>query len=569
MNMDSMLPRVPVAGKGTLFRGEKDASSVAGDVDGRTSPGGFAALLGDLKEASPPSSEDDSAVPEPRRAETTDTAASADRNALWQQVAPLLTPPPLDAVPVKLGPSSGEAADGTGDAADDPTATGQGDGSGGAGVDLLQGEGVAVVSPRVWRFDPSGNQAGSPVAAEPLGNATSAFGAPLDPASGIDDGRVGVGAQFEGEQMSFRDAPTGMNDDAPPAASAPLRSLVSAPSWGAGESDGFVSLLSPAGVETQERTARSVQIRPPEAPEPLIGLDLTASGADLLSTPPASALPAGLAAVEGGGKSVEPTMAPATSRVALVQPEGRRLDGAAEQRRAFFAARVGVAPVATDLSVEVPVSDSVNVEGELVANYNKAVGTHVANRGADVMRAIPIPATATFLTPEDSLVQQGEAARGDVLPEAAPEAVAAGRAVQKVLESMAGSEQRVASSVVLRFKIGADDLAVRIGMIAGHPTAEFHTQSAQVREAVLREWQASIPVDSPLRVREPVFVSGFSADSREGQPRQQDGRSSGRPQREEFAALPFGVSSRAARDQPSRVRAETGTPASGILSVFA
>jgi hypothetical protein len=195
------------------------------------------------------------------------------------------------------------------------------------------------------------------------------------------------------------------------------------------------------------------------------------------------------------------------------------------------------------------------------------IGTRVAIQLADVTHASTVERLEAFLSPSESVAHGGAA-----LPEAAPEPSSAGRAVRaavKAIEALAGSEQRAGSSVVLRFKIGSDDLAVRIAMVDGQPTAEFQSQSAEVREAVLRQWQASVPTDSPLRAREPVFTAGFFSDAREGQSRNQDGRSAGRARREDLEALSLSMPRQGEQEMPVRARSDAGAPASGLLSVFA
>lgn len=575
--MDSTIPRVPTSGLATgVTRAEQGSLLGVGEPEGGTSPSLFASLLGGVDEACGSSSEGEPAEPPAGPADSVDTTAKADRNVLWQQMFPLFVQLPPAEAPAKLGLGGGEAETAAPDTAAELAAEGENGGSGAAGSDFAQGDFVPRPSTRAWRLDPSGSEPFLPLATDPLDHAAAETGVlPGLPPALVDEPERGS-AQTLAERVPMRGASPSLNDLALPRESAPLFSPPPTPPWRAGERDSPLPLPRGAAGESRDEAADGFQFRQNLGVEtaalPLIRMDAT----ELEEKPALEAEDARLrmafAAVDGDVKAARTIQAATSARAPLVQSEVPRLDGGSEQRRAFFAARAGASQVALDRPIEPAVSNSLNPELEGVANDQSPVGTRVAKLVPDVTRATPVHWAATFLSPGESLVQPGSPARGDVFPEAAAEAASAGRAVQaatKVIESMAGSEQRVASSVVLRFKIGSDDLAVRIGMIDGQPTAEFHTRSAEVRAAVLREWQASIPADSPLRVREPVFAAGFSADAREGQPRQQEGRSSGRPQREESGALPLAASPRASREQSGRVRAETVTPSSGILSVFA
>lgn len=147
---------------------------------------------------------------------------------------------------------------------------------------------------------------------------------------------------------------------------------------------------------------------------------------------------------------------------------------------------------------------------------------------------------------------------------------AAGRAVAaatSLIETYSLSGHGTSSRVVLRFKLGSEDLAVRIGLINGQPTAEFQTRSAEVRDAVMREWHASVPADSPLRAQAPVFTSNFTAVSRDGKSGQQGGRSHDHLLREDdgYRSIPQREADEPSILAPSPVH----SPSSSALSTFA
>jgi hypothetical protein len=144
-----------------------------------------------------------------------------------------------------------------------------------------------------------------------------------------------------------------------------------------------------------------------------------------------------------------------------------------------------------------------------------------------------------------------------------------GRAVAAaaaLVEAYAAVDLPAAPRVVLRFKLGTEDLAVRIRVVEGEAKAEFQTGSADVRDAILREWHATLPVDSPLRREAPSFTTDFSGQDRGGQSGDQAARFSrwpdlGRPR------LPLAD---AATDEPAPTTAALRlTPLSRALSAFA
>jgi hypothetical protein len=144
-----------------------------------------------------------------------------------------------------------------------------------------------------------------------------------------------------------------------------------------------------------------------------------------------------------------------------------------------------------------------------------------------------------------------------------------GRAVAAaaaLVEAYAAADFPAAARVVLRFKLGTEDLAVRIRVVEGQTKAEFQTGSADVRDAILREWHATLPVDSPLRREAPSFTTDFSGQDRGGQSGHQAARFSRWPDSER-PRLPLVD---AATDEPAPTTAALRlTPLSRALSAFA
>lgn len=151
----------------------------------------------------------------------------------------------------------------------------------------------------------------------------------------------------------------------------------------------------------------------------------------------------------------------------------------------------------------------------------------------------PAPTTLTALQPawgavaREAVAEAGESATEN----AARRAVAA---VTAVMDANAESRLKSAPSVSLRFKVGHEDLAVRIEMRGGQVRTEFRTDSAELQAAVAQEWRAlAASPESLLRNQEPVFVgSNNSSSSGQGgsslaQQQQQQGQSSAQSQARE------------------------------------
>lgn len=81
-------------------------------------------------------------------------------------------------------------------------------------------------------------------------------------------------------------------------------------------------------------------------------------------------------------------------------------------------------------------------------------------------------------------------------------------AVESVVDAQIAARLQPAPGVSLRFRVGQEDLAVRIELRGGEVHTEFRTDSAELRHAVTTEWRAmSARADAPVRLVDPVFAS--------------------------------------------------------------
>ncbi|MBI2511233.1 MAG: hypothetical protein HYV96_04600 [Opitutae bacterium] len=87
-------------------------------------------------------------------------------------------------------------------------------------------------------------------------------------------------------------------------------------------------------------------------------------------------------------------------------------------------------------------------------------------------------------------------------------------AVTSVVDAQAASKLQPVPSVQLKFKFGAEDLAVRVALRDGVVTTEFRTDSAELRAAIQNEWRAvTAQPESALRYLEPVVAPASPAQS--------------------------------------------------------
>lgn len=200
-----------------------------------------------------------------------------------------------------------------------------------------------------------------------------------------------------------------------------------------------------------------------------------------------------------------------------------------------------------------------------------------------------------FFTPHDTLstvhpavpalvstVAAAPQAAGAPAPEPMPQLVAvsmAHRAVEtvtNVVEAQAASKLQPVPSVQLKFKIGHEDLAVRVALRDGVVHTEFRTDSPELRAALQQEWKAvTAQPESALRYLEPVVSAASSSQSGTnsfGQPQQQSpGQSAAQQQQQQqqhqqarAAAEFFGSVARSTPFQP-REGGAASTVAAALL----
>ena len=80
--------------------------------------------------------------------------------------------------------------------------------------------------------------------------------------------------------------------------------------------------------------------------------------------------------------------------------------------------------------------------------------------------------------------------------------------VLAVVDAQANQAAGARSSVNLQFKVGGEDLAVRVELRGTEVHAQFRTESPELRAAIAQEWSAitSGPAEHNLRMLDPVFV---------------------------------------------------------------
>lgn len=86
--------------------------------------------------------------------------------------------------------------------------------------------------------------------------------------------------------------------------------------------------------------------------------------------------------------------------------------------------------------------------------------------------------------------------------------------VTSVVDAQAASKLQPVPSVQLKFKFGAEDLAVRVALRDGVVTTEFRTDSPELRAAIQNEWKAvTAQPEGALRYLDPVVAPASSSQS--------------------------------------------------------
>lgn len=131
-----------------------------------------------------------------------------------------------------------------------------------------------------------------------------------------------------------------------------------------------------------------------------------------------------------------------------------------------------------------------------------------------------LPTVASTVPALVSMVDAAPQAAGAPAAEPMPQLVAASvarravEAVTSVVDAQAASKLQPVPSVQLKFKIGHEDLAVRVALRDGVVHTEFRTDSPELRAALQQEWKAvTAQPESALRFLEPVVSAASSTQS--------------------------------------------------------
>ena len=230
-----------------------------------------------------------------------------------------------------------------------------------------------------------------------------------------------------------------------------------------------------------------------------------------------------------------------------------------------------------------------------VKTQSPVTGISVAKTDS-IMPAAPIEVTRAIRSPEFFSGMPGRVEFQAVLPPAertnVPADVPAGqnfaeRAVDTVtslVDTQFSASLQKSGSVQLRLRFGGEDLSVRVEIRDGAVHTDFHTDSAELRSALTREWQALAgqspeqmrrylePVFSPAAASAPAASDSSSSFTRQQQSSQQDQPS--RSPREPWAELasPFSRRSQLSDSfipEPAVTRVPAFLPTSHRLSVLA
>lgn len=146
------------------------------------------------------------------------------------------------------------------------------------------------------------------------------------------------------------------------------------------------------------------------------------------------------------------------------------------------------------------------------------VTTASPKAGIDVAQSTPAMPAASHQSPlaaaATAVAPAGVPQRAEPAAAPAPEATAQ-RAVETVLEivhAQAVAKLQPVPSVQLRFKVGQEDLAVRVRLRDGAVHTEFRTDNAELRAALTQEWRAvTAKPEAAFRFLEPVITGTNSA----------------------------------------------------------
>lgn len=173
-------------------------------------------------------------------------------------------------------------------------------------------------------------------------------------------------------------------------------------------------------------------------------------------------------------------------------------------------------------------------------------------------------ATAHAAEPVAALVERMPAAERPELTHVAQSvAQRAVDTVTSVVDAQAASRLQPAPMVQLRFKVGSEDLTVRVELRDGEVRTEFRTDSGDLRSALTQEWRAvTARPDAAIRFLEPLIApanvpgqggSSFSSSGQHSSQQQQHAQQQFRAQAELFGSVGRSFAPAAAEAAPAVV----------------
>lgn len=109
--------------------------------------------------------------------------------------------------------------------------------------------------------------------------------------------------------------------------------------------------------------------------------------------------------------------------------------------------------------------------------------------------------------------------------------------VTNLVEAQFSASMQKSGSVQLRLKFGAEDLSVRVALRDGAVHTDFHTDSAELRAALTREWHAAV-AEAPAQMQrflEPVFAAAPASASNSSDPHQSPARQQSPASHQDFS----------------------------------
>lgn len=133
----------------------------------------------------------------------------------------------------------------------------------------------------------------------------------------------------------------------------------------------------------------------------------------------------------------------------------------------------------------------------------------------DTLSAVPatVPAlVSTVVAAPQAFAASAPAAEPTPVLLAASVAHRAVATVTSVVDAQAASKLQPVPSVQLKFKVGAEDLAVRVALRDGVVHTEFRTDSPELRAAIQQEWKTvTAQPESAVRFLEPIVAPASSS----------------------------------------------------------